>query len=147
MKLLYYFLPLVAGIAMTIQSGINSQLRSAIQHPLLAALISFLGGTAALIVLVLFSKQATPTLQTLGDISWYKWTGGFLGAFIVTVSLVSVARIGAANMFVLIIAGQLVTAVVIDHFGLLDLQPSPITFQKALGVLLLIGGVYLVNRK
>jgi len=147
MKILYYILPLVAGILMTVQSGINSQLRAAIQHPLLAALISFLSGTAALIVLVMLSKQAIPTMQTMGGISWYKWTGGLLGAFIVTVSLVSVSRIGAANMFVLIIAGQLTTAVIIDHFGMLGLQQSTITIQKMIGVLLLVSGVYLVTKK
>ena len=147
MKILYYILPLLAGIMMTVQSGINSQLRSAIQHPLLAALISFLSGTAALIVLVMLSKQAVPTIQTFSGISWYKWTGGLLGAFIVTVSLVSVARIGAANMFVLIIAGQLITAVIIDHYGMLGLQQSSITLQKTIGVILLVGGVYLVTKK
>ena len=147
MKILYYILPLLAGILMTVQSGINSQLRSAIQHPILAALISFLSGTAALIVMVMLSKQAIPTMQTFGGISWYKWTGGLLGAFIVTVSLVSVSRIGAANMFVLIIAGQLTTAVIIDHFGMLGLQQSTITIQKMIGVLLLVSGVYLVTKK
>ena len=147
MKILYYILPLLAGIMMTVQSGINSQLRAAIQHPLLAALISCLSGTAALLVLVMLSKQAMPTMQTFGSISWYKWTGGLLGAFIVTVSLVSVSRIGAANMFVLIIAGQLITAVIIDHFGMLGLQQSTITLQKTIGVMLLVVGVYLVNKK
>ena len=147
MKILYYILPLLAGIMMTVQSGINSQLRAAIQHPLMAALISFLSGTAALIILVMLSKQAVPTMQTFSGISWYKWTGGLLGAFVVTVTLVSASRIGAANMFVLIIAGQLITAVIIDHFGMLGLQQSTITFQKALGVMLLVVGVYLVNKK
>ena len=147
MKILYYILPFIAGIMITVQSGINSQLRTAIQHPLLAALISFLSGTAALIVLVLLSKQAMPTMQALGSISWYKWTGGLLGAFVVTVTLVSVAQIGATNMFVLIIAGQLITAVIIDHFGMLGLQQSTITLQKTVGVMLLVVGVYLVNKK
>ena len=147
MKILYYLLPFLAGIMITVQSGINSQLRTAIQHPLLAALISFLSGTLALIVLVLLSKQAVPAWQTFGEISWYKWMGGLMGVFVVTVTLVSVARIGATNMFVLIIAGQLITAVVIDHFGMLGIQQSPISLQKTLGILLLAGGVYLVNKK
>lgn len=147
MKLLYYFLPLIAGIAITIQSGINSQLRMAIQHPLMAALISFLSGSLVLILLVAFSKQPLPDLQTYSGIGWYKWMGGILGAFVVTVTLLSVSRIGAANMFVLIIAGQLITAVIMDHFGLLGLSQSPITAQKALGVILLAAGVYLVNKK
>ena len=50
-------------------------------------------------------------------------------------------------MFVLIVAGQLLTALVMDHFGVLGLRANPITMQKALGVLLVIGGAYLVNKK
>jgi len=122
MKILYYLLPLFAGIAMSIQSGINGQLRGALQHPILAALISFLTGTLALIIILVFSKQALPTLQQYSDISFYKYTGGFLGAFIVTVTLISISKVGAGNMFVLIVAGQLITAVIMDHMGVLGLK-------------------------
>ena len=100
MKILYYLLPLFAGIAMSIQSGINGQLRGALQHPILAALISFLTGTLALIIILVFSKQALPTLQQYSDISFYKYTGGLLGAFIVTVTLISISKVGAGTMFV-----------------------------------------------
>ena len=60
MKILFYLLPVFAGIAITIQSGINSQLRTAIQHPLMAAFISFVVGTIALAILLLISKDSVP---------------------------------------------------------------------------------------
>ena len=63
MKYLFYILPVLAGVAMTVQSGINAQLRAAINHPILAAFISFIGGTLALAILLLFSKQAVPALN------------------------------------------------------------------------------------
>lgn len=147
MKLLFYILPVLAGVAMTVQSGINAQLRAAISHPLLAAFISFLGGTLVLALMLLFSKQAFPTLSAYSDISWYKFTGGLLGVFVVTIVLLSVMEIGAANMFVLIVAGQLVTALLMDHFGVLGMKPSPITLQKMIGIVCLVVGAYLVNRK
>jgi transporter family-2 protein len=147
MKLLFYILPIMAGVAMTVQSGINAQLRAAINHPFLAAFISFVGGTIALAVLLLFSKQAFPSLSAYSDISWYKFTGGLLGVFVVTVVLLSVQEIGASNMFVLIIAGQLFTAVLMDHFGVLGMKESPITLQKMIGLVCLIVGAWLVNRK
>jgi transporter family-2 protein len=147
MKFLFYLLPVLAGVAMTVQSGINGQLRSAINHPLLAALISFLGGTVALALMLLFSKQAIPALAVYSDVSWYKFTGGLLGAFIVFVVLLSVQEIGASNMFVLIIAGQLFTAVLMDHFGVLGMRESPVNLQKMIGIVLLIAGAYLVNKK
>ena len=147
MKFLFYLLPVLAGVAMTIQSGINSQLRSAINHPVLAAFISFLGGTLVLGLMLLFSKQAFPAPASYADISWYKFTGGLLGIFVVIVALLSVQEIGASNMFVLIVAGQLFTALLMDHFGLLGLKESPVSLQKMIGIVLLIAGAYLVNRK
>lgn len=147
MKFLFYMLPVLAGVAMTVQSGINGQLRSAINHPLLAAFISFLGGTLALGLMLLFSKQAFPALASYSDISWYKFSGGLLGVFVVTVVLLSVQEIGASNMFVLIVAGQLFTAVLMDHFGVLGMRESPVSLQKMIGIVLLIAGAYLVNKK
>jgi len=147
MKFLFYLLPILAGVALTVQSGINSQLRAAIQHPLVAAFISFLVGTVALALILMLYKSAYPSFETYRSVSWYKYTGGLLGVFVVTVTLLAVARIGAANMFVLIIAGQLVTALVMDHFGILGVRENPITLQKLFGILLLVCGAYIVNRK
>lgn len=147
MKLIFYLLPVFAGIAITIQSGINSQLRTAIQHPLLAAFISFVVGTVALALLLLFTREAFPSFSSYAAIDWYKYTGGLLGAFVVTVTLLSVTQIGAANMFVLIVAGQLVTAVIMDHFGVLGMRTNPVSVYKLLGICLLIAGAWLVNKK
>ena len=147
MKFLFYIIPIIAGVAMSIQSGINAQLRVAIQHPLLAAFISFIGGTLALGILLLFSKQTIPGMTAYSGIEWYKFIGGFLGAFIVFVALISVQEIGASNMIVLIIAGQLLTAVMMDHFGILGMRTNPISIQKMLGILLVIAGAWLVNKK
>lgn len=146
MKIIFYILPVLAGMAIAVQSGINSQLRTAVGNPLLAAFISFLGGTIVLSLLLIFSKEALPSLSAFSTISWYKFTGGLLGVFVVTNAIVSVQQIGAANMYVLIIAGQLCAALVMDHFGVLGLRQNPVTVQKLLGILLIIAGVYLVNR-
>ena len=147
MKLLFYLLPVFAGVAITVQTGINSQLRTSIQHPLLAAFISFIVGTIALALLLLFSRDALPSIDQYSTIDWYKYTGGLLGAFVVTVTLISVSKIGAGNMFVLIVAGQLVTAVLMDHFGVLGMKPNPVSLQKLIGIGLLIAGAWLVNKK
>lgn len=147
MKVLFYLLPVLAGVAITIQSGINSQLRAVLQQPLLAAFISFVVGTVALAILLLFSRDVLPGMDQYTGIEWYKYTGGLLGAFVVTVTLISVAQIGAGNMFVLVVAGQLITAVLMDHFGLLGMKHNPVSLQKLIGIVLLVGGAYLVNKK
>jgi bacterial/archaeal transporter family-2 protein len=146
MKLFFYLLPIFAGIAITVQSGINSQLRAAIQHPLMAAFISFIVGTVALAIMLFFSKETFPELGQYSNVKWYQYSGGLLGAFVVTSTLIVVSRIGAANMFVLIIAGQLATAVIMDHFGVLGVKENPMNLQKLIGLVLVICGAYIVNR-
>jgi len=147
MKYFYYMLPVMAGVAIAIQSGINSQLRMAIQHPLVAAFISFLSGTIALAIILAFARGEMPALNLYSTITWYKYAGGLLGVFVVFVTLFSVTQIGAANMFMLLIFGQLLTAMLMDHFGLLGLPVNAINARKLLGVLLLLGGAYLINKK
>ena len=146
MKYIFYILPVLAGAALAVQSGLNAQLRVALSNPILAAFISFFTGTIALALLLAVSKQALPALSVYSTISWYKFVGGLLGVFIVTNAIVSVQEIGASNMYVLIIAGQLITAVIMDHFGILGLKQNPVTFQKIAGILLLVVGAYLVNK-
>ncbi len=146
MKYIFYILPVLAGAAIAVQSGINAQLRVAVNNPILAAFISFFTGTIVLALLLVVSKQAMPGLALYSTISWYKFVGGLLGVFIVTNAIVSVQEIGAANMYVLIIAGQLTTAVIMDHLGVLGLKENPVTIQKIIGILLLVAGAYLVNK-
>lgn len=147
MKWIFFLLSFLSGIAMSVQSGINSQLKSQLNHPIFASLISFVVGLLLLICIIILQKQPIPSFSELTAVSAWKYTGGFLGAMIVTVSLLSIAQIGASSMFVTIIAGQLLAALIMDHCGLLGLPVVKISTQKIIGIVLLIAGVYLVNKK
>ncbi len=147
MKYLFYFLPFIIGVALTTQAGVNSQLKVAVNNPWLAAFISFLVGTIFLGIIMLFTKQQYPSLTQLSNISLYKYTGGVLGAFIVTAIIFSVQKIGSANVFVLLIGGQLLVALIYDHFALFGLPQNSFNWVKLLGVVLLIIGAYLINKK
>jgi len=118
MKYIFYFLPLIAGIAMTTQAAVNAQLKAAIQSPLMAAFISFIIGTFVLGLAVVFSKEPLPSIRQVIQIDAYKYSGGLLGATFVTIIILSVQKIGSTNMFALIITGQLIASIVYEHFGL-----------------------------
>ena len=147
MKYLIYFLPVVIGIALTTQSGVNSQLKTSVNNPWMAAFISFLVGTIALAAVIVITKQTVPSMGALKSIELYKYTGGILGAFIVTGIIFSVQKVGSANMFAMIIAGQLLTALLFDHLGLFGFRQANINWVKITGVVLLISGAYLINKK
>ena len=66
---------------------------------------------------------------------------------VVTFVILSVHRVGASQMFVLLIAGQLITALIMDRYGLLGLSPTNVSIQKMAGIVLVIAGAYLVTKK
>jgi transporter family-2 protein len=110
----------------------------------MASLISFLAGTIALLVFVLTVGTPVPSLSTLSQIPWWKWTGGLLGACYVTVVILIAPRIGAANMIALIVTAQMISAILFDHFGLLGFPLHPVSLFRVLGALMMIAGVYLI---
>jgi transporter family-2 protein len=147
MKYLFFILPALAGLTITTQAGVNSELKVAVNNPWIAAFISFFTGTVILGLYIVATRQQLPSLSQLKGIELYKYSGGLLGAFFVTVIIFSVQKIGSANVFALVIAGQLFMAVLYDHFGLFGFKQSDISWIKLLGVAMLIAGAYLINKK
>lgn len=54
-------------------------------------------------------------------------------------------KLGAGGFLLLVVAGQITASVLVDHFGLMGLSPKPINFAKLAGVILIFGGVFLVQ--
>lgn len=147
MEIVFFFLPILAGIALTTQVGVNSQLREATTSPLTASFISFVVGTVALALVVLATRQPFPSVQGLGEISWHKYLGGLIGAAYVTIAIISAQRLSAANMFAFIVTGQMISALICDHFGWLGFKESSATVTRIIGAVLLVGGAYLINQR
>jgi bacterial/archaeal transporter family-2 protein len=132
------------GGLIALQPAINSGLGRA-TGSLPAALVSFAIGTAALVVLVALSGQLADVRFAL-DVKPVYLLGGLLGAAYVFTSLVVVREVGAGGVVAATITGQLTFSVVIDRLGILGLDQEPISFERVLGVALLLAGTYLVVR-
>lgn len=147
MKMQYYLLSILAGIAVAFQTGVNAQLRTDTNNPVLTALISFSVGTIALLLLYfMFFRQAT--MFPSGNTSkWWTFSGGLLGVLYVTGVVIAAPKIGAANALAFIVAGQFTTAIIIDHFGWMHLPVKSISISRVVGIALLLAGVYLIQKK
>lgn len=144
--MIYFFLAFCTGLALTVQTGVNTQLRSSLQNPVAASLASFTVGTLVLFLCMYFYNGPVPPLASLSRISWWKWTGGILGAFIVYAIIVLTPEIGPANMLSLIVFGQLFLALLLEHFGLLGFTLHSISTLRLSGLALLVAGVYLIQK-
>ena len=133
-----------AGGLIALQAPINAGLSKA-TGDLPAALISFLVGTAALLLIVVLIGKAGG-LSHAGDVRWYYLLGGLLGAIYVANALVAVNSIGAGGVAAATIAGQLTASVVADRLGVLGLEQISLSPQRILGVGLLLLGTVLVVR-
>jgi bacterial/archaeal transporter family-2 protein len=147
MKFQYYLLSILAGVAVAFQTGVNSQLRTDTNNPVFTALISFTVGTIALVVLYLCFFRQSPAFPADYSFSWWKFTGGLLGVLYVTAVVIAAPRIGAANSLAFIVAGQFITAIVIDHYGWMRLPITPISLYRVAGIAFLLVGVYLIQKK
>jgi transporter family-2 protein len=144
-NLVYIVLALVGGVLMAVQAPTNALLVKASGSPVLAALISFLIGTVALVVL-LFAGGGPRTLAGARALPWYAWIGGLYGAFFVAMAAFVAPRIGVGALLTAAVAGQLAAALVLDHYGLLGLDPRPATLVRVFGLVLVCAGAFLVRR-
>lgn len=83
----------------------------------------------------------------LGQAPWYAWIGGVLGVLIIYGVARSIPKVGVASATTAIIIGQVLTATVIDHFGLFGLTRLPFTCWRILGGLLLAAGAWLLLKR
>jgi transporter family-2 protein len=139
-----------AGVALTLQLGVNNRLREGLENPILTALVSFAIGAVGIVAYLLLSlwngSYAMPTARAASEIAWWKWLGGLLGAVYVVGVIIVVERLGGATTTGVVIAGQLISALVLDHFGVLGFPQHPISLLRVVGALLLILGVYLIQK-
>jgi bacterial/archaeal transporter family-2 protein len=146
MDLYYVLLALIAGACSPTQAGINAQLGAVTGDSAVAAAISFIVGAVGLSVYVTISGAPLPPMKSLMGIPWWMWTGGILGAILVFASIILVPKLGAATTLGLIVAGQMITSLALDHFGWVGYEEHPINIWRILGVAMLLGGVVLIKK-
>ena len=138
------FLMACGGLAVALQPSINARLAQKVGS-YESSLISFAVGTLAMLVMVIIAGRGN--LRNVVDVSWWELTGGLLGAYFVTLTIIAVPRLGTATVMSIIIAGQLVTGALLDQFGAFGLRQTPITSVRGIGILMLCLGAGLVMRK
>jgi transporter family-2 protein len=142
---LLYVLALGAGVSVATQQVLNGSLRTALSSPAWTGLISYAGGLLTMIIAVIALREQVPSWKTVVEVPWYAWSGGVFGAIFILLAILLLPSLGAATLFALVIAGQVLAAITLDHFGALGLAPHPIGAARLAGAALLIAGVILIR--
>lgn len=143
------------GVALVVAALVGAAV--ATQAPLNSMLGRHVGGLQASVVALTVSLAALTTLalvtsglggiRNVGNAPWYAVVGGgAMGALYVGSIVYTVRALGAGGLTAATISGQLAFAIIIDQYGWLGVQRSPITAMKLAGIALLAAGTYLVVR-
>ena len=138
-------LAILAGIALPIQAAINAVLARGTGDPLWASVISFSMGLLGLLLVCAAVRVPWPALAGMSALPWWAWTGGLLGAVYVASAIVVIPKLGAATLVALVVAGQMLASLLLDHFGAMGLPVQEVSVWRLLGAGLLIGGVVLIR--
>ena len=144
-NLLSLLLALISGVLMAVQGSLNTTL-SKVVGLLETTFIVHITGTILLMILLFILKMGRGNLYALPEAPWYAYLGGVIGVGIIYLVAASIPEVGVANATTAIIIGQVLTAIIIDHFGAFGLEKMPYGWSQFLGLtLLVIGGKLLLK--
>jgi transporter family-2 protein len=145
--LLFLTLALITGGLIPIQAATNAEFSRSIGNPFITGLMVFIVGLIGMIFFLLMTRTAFPMRQQLVSAPLYGYLGGIIVATYVVMITVLVPKIGVGTAIGLIVTGQIICAVAIDHFGLFNVAVRTISHTRVVGMMLMIAGVYLVMKK
>lgn len=134
---------LAAGIGIPVLAALNARLGANIGSPAAAAFVLFIVALSATCVVMLITGPAA--LAQLAGQPWHLFLAGLLVAFYVLSITYVAPHFGVGNAVFFVLLGQLVSAAMIDHFGLFGASQSPLTLMRAGGILVMAGGVALTQ--
>jgi transporter family-2 protein len=134
---IFALLAMGAGCCIALQAAANGKLRHNIESPLFASYFSICGTILISTLAMLIVRPSLPASAAIRDTPWWNWIGGPLGALIVLA--------GAAVFISLVVGGQLLCSLFLDHFALMGLEQKVITPGRVLGALLVLAGVVCIK--
>ena len=134
---------LIGGASVGVQSPIAGAIGRKVGGAASSFIVHVSGAIFSGILLLLLGGEKIREWRSL---SWYMLCAGAFGLILYLTINVTLPRLGSTMMVTLIIIGQLLVGVIIDHFGLLGLATRHIDLPRVLGVIALLVGGYLIAR-
>ena len=142
----FFAIAFLAGAVITVQIGANTRLKDAFGEAIPAVILSSSLGVAVLVAVVLLARVPWPPAGALGGAPWWAWLGGPLGAAYAIATVLLARHLGAATLVGLVVTGQLVCSVVLDHFGVLGFPEHALSAGRIAGCVLMLAGIALISR-
>lgn len=145
MKLHLLSLTVFIGVVMAVHLAMNGKVGAALSNPRVGnALFWCIGAVAA--VAIGATGWRSGALAPLAKVNPLLLTAGVLGAGLVFVIAWLIPQVGAGQVMIALLAGQVLGGLVLSHFGWLGSPIQPVSMMNLIGAALMIGGVVLATR-
>lgn len=135
---------ILVGAAMSVQGVMNTRLGEKVGTLETNAFVQLIGFLLALLIAVFFGKG---NIRLLPQAPWYAWLGGVLAPVITLTVMWAIGSLTPTVAISAILLSQLTVAALIDVFGWLGAEKMPFSWEKWVGVALMVGGVILMKIK
>ena len=135
------------GALLALQVGMALTMKHHVGSPMAAALVNFAVGTMFLFIAVALGRGSLAGLAQAGTAPWWAWGAGILGGCYITASAAFGPSLGGATFLALIVAGQMIAALALDHYGWLGFPVRPLDAWRVGGAALVIAGMFLLSRQ
>jgi len=139
-------LAVIVGALIPVQAATNAAMSRVIGSVAITSLALFAIGFVVVAVWAIVIRVPLPSPETLRRVPAYGWFGGFIVASYVIAITFLAPRLGVGNAIRLVVTGQIVAAVIIDHVGAFGAIVQRLTMGRAIGAVLMIIGVILARR-
>ena len=144
-RLVYLILSFVIGLFIALHLTMNAACGKMIGSTRAANFVFWsIGAFVAFLIWLLFPQRVL--IKEISSVNPLLLTAGAMGAVLILGVTWLVPKLGAGPMMVLLLAGQVVMATLLSHFGSLNLPQSPINLIKIIGVIFMLLGAYLVGK-
>ena len=141
--LLIILVGLIGGIAVGLQGPMASMISQRLGI-FESVFIVHLGGALIALLPLLFSSGGK--LAAWKELPWYILVAGAFGLVVIGAISYMIPRVGVAAAIISIVAGQLLVSTILDHFGLLGSMARPLDLTRAIGLAVVLMGVWLTVR-
>ena len=108
--------------------------------------MSYFLGVLCMVALAIVLRDPMPSTMTMARVPLWAWSGGIFGAIFIGLSIITIPKLGGAVYIAILVTGQMIAALAVDHFGWLGVPERHMDLPRMFGVALLVGGVILIRR-
>ena len=139
MDILYIFMAIAMGVMLAVYLPMNSSVAEYLGSPITANITFFSVALISSIVIFLVWGESG-TIHRIKSVPIWLYITGIASAAMILGTTYLIPRIGARQLFLLTVSGQILMAMLISHFGLLGVPKDTISMNKIIGAVFIFAG-------